>query len=153
MGETSLISHIKGPKNLANYQPISTFFKQEAAVQEPTSLSSNSLSLSQQVCIQDGYSTGWILCRMDTIQDRYYTGWILCRMDTIQDGYYTGWIRGRVNMGTKNSVPGSQVILVGTFLKRCFVTVTSQFNFRLALSNWHIHFKIELADDMKKAAR
>ena len=136
MGETSLISHIKGPKNLANYQPISTF-KQEAAVQEPTSLSSNSLSLSQQVCIQDGY----------------YTGWILCRMDTIQDGYYTGWIRGRVNMGTKNSVPGSQVILVGTFLKRCFVTVTSQFNFRLALSNWHIHFKIELADDMKKAAR
>ena len=137
MGETSLISHIKGPKNLANYQPISTFFKQEAAVQEPTSLSSNSLSLSQQVCIQDGY----------------YTGWILCRMDTIQDGYYTGWIRGRVNMGTKNSVPGSQVILVGTFLKRCFVTVTSQFNFRLALSKWHIHFKIELADDMKKAAR
>ena len=137
MGETSLISHIKGPKNLANYQPISTFFKQEAAVQEPTSLSSNSLSLSQQVCIQDGY----------------YTGWILCRMDTIQDGYYTGWIRGRVNMGTKNSVPGSQVILVGTFLKRCFVTVTSQLNFRLALSNWHIHFKIELADDMKKAAR
>ena len=121
MGETSLISHIKGPKNLANYQPISTFFKQEAAVQEPTSLSSNSLSLSQQVCIQDGY--------------------------------YTGCIRGRVNMGTKNSVPGSQVILVGTVLKRCFVTVTSQFNFRLALSNWHIHFKIELADDMKKAAR
>ena len=72
MGETSLISHIKGPKNLANYQPVSTFFKQEAAVQEPTSLSSSSLSLSQQVSIL--YRMGWI-------QDGYYTGWILYRVD------------------------------------------------------------------------